>query len=182
MASENKREGYVVPVAREFHHNIFEIRREEDFEDLLQDLNTAGPQDVIYLHINSPGGRLDLSCQIITAIRNCQATVIGSAEGEVYSGGSLIFFACHGFVISDLADFMLHDAAGGQYGKVNDNLSAAQASKDYLRRVYYSVYSGFFSDEEIESVLNGKDIWLAPEEVELRIKKVVEKNEDENED
>lgn len=171
----------VTVIAREIHHTISETVGDADYSQLLRDLRECSPNDVIMLHINTLGGSLDTSIEIINAIQQSQATVVGISEGAVLSAGSLIFFACHAFIIQPMSYFMLHDGSSGVIGKMNENLKSAEFSANHLRSIYYKVYSKFFTDEEINKVLEGSDIYLLAEEAEERVKRVMEEEGEQNE-
>lgn len=168
-------------VAREIHHSIIDVVGDCDYSELFKDLREATPNDVIYLHINTQGGMLDAAIEIINGIEECQGMVVGVSEGAVVSAGSLIFFACHGFIVKDMSYFMIHDGSCGVIGKMNENHKAAQFSVGHLRLVYERVYSKFFTPEEIDKVLEGSDIYLLAAEVQERIEKVSKEMEEESE-
>lgn len=160
-----------------FHHYLTGLIGEpDDFIGLLTDLETASPQDIIYIHINSQGGSLETVAQILHAMENTQGQVVTSAEGVVASGASLVFFAGHGLAVGTYGYFLLHDGATTEFGKVSDNYDAAKASKEWISKIYHKVYSPFFKKKEIKKVLNGKEWYLSSEEVEARIQKAYEEN------
>ena len=160
--------------ARGIEHHFYiseEIGEPKEFIDLLDCLNKAGPDDVVTLHLNTPGGRLDSVVQIHHAIQCTQAFVVTSAEGDVASGGSLLFFSGHGFIVNDHALFLLHDAHGGFVGKGSDNIKHALASNRQVRSLYEAVYQPFFGEEITERVLNGsEEYFLGVDVKELLIK------------
>ena len=151
-----------------------EIVGSEEYVDLLDAMYNATRTDVIILHFNTPGGYLNTAVEIIHAIAQTEATVVGSADGLVASAGSLIFFACHTFMIGEFCELMLHDGSGGEFGKINENLKSAQFVSDRLSNIYHQVYGKFLSKTKVNSVLEGKDLYLDANQVEKLIKKVVE--------
>lgn len=147
-----------------------------DYADLLHTLNTATPIDQIFLHINSPGGDFYTACQIADAISKSKAgLVIACAEGQVISAATIIFLACDNWDVSDFSTFMFHTSSGIQGGKMPDTIKQAEAHKEHLNRVCGIVYDPFFSDKEIDQILNyNQDIWLTPDQVRERLNHVVE--------
>lgn len=178
LAKENLKV-HIESVAFHFYINDG-IEEADDYVELIDALYQGQPNHTIYIHLNTPGGRLDVTMQIINAIRSSEATVVGIADGPVASAGSLILFSCPNIGIQPLSYIMLHDGSEGQLGKVNENLKQAQFSAKLISKIAHSVYEPFFSKKEIDSVLDGKDMWLSSEEVEERINKVKEKFEGEN--
>ncbi len=161
---------FIKPVALDYHYDIIgPIADAEQYNELFEILRTASEKDVVYLHINSPGGDLMTTVQIINAMRMSEAQIVTCAEGDVASGASMLFFSGTGFMVSPHAMFMLHDGAAMAGGKFNENLKAAQANAELLRRVYHDVYGGFFTPEEIDGVLEGKDIWIIGEDIMPRL-------------
>lgn len=170
----------VEPGSLTYHYYISdEIGPPGDYLDLLQVLRAATTNDVVTIHLNTVGGRLDTTVQIIQAIRDSEATVLGSAEGNVYSGGSLIFFSCHALFVSPLSHFLVHSGYGGGDGKLKDNLDSAKSNFEYLASVYKDVYQPFFREDEVEEVLKGKEHYLTADEVLERIEYVAEQNQEE---
>lgn len=156
-----------------------EIGDSEEYVDLLDTLYTASESDIIMLHLNTPGGYLNTAVEIIHAIAQSSGTVITCADGQVASAGSLIFFAGHQFIIGEFCEVMLHDGSGGNIGKINENLKSAQFTAERLSHIYHTVYGRFFSEEEVEDVLNGKDLYLNSEAVEKLIQNKLEELEEE---
>lgn len=159
------------------HHYLTGVIKDPDaYIGLIADLETAAPDDIIYIHINCDGGCLNTTAQILHAMQSTQGEVIASAEGMVASAASLIFFAANGMVVGDFSTFLLHDGTEGNVGKVNDNFDAAIASKGWLTRLYNKIYSPFFKKKEIKKVLEGKEWYLTPDEVKVRLEKAFEEN------
>lgn len=156
-----------------FHFYINDaISDPDDYVELIDALYQGQPNHTIYIHLNTPGGDLGITMQIINAIRSSEATVVGVADGQVASAGSLLLFSCPNIGIQPLSYVMLHDGSEGAFGKANENLKQAQFTSKLLSKIAHSVYEPFFSKEEIDNVLDGKDMWLTSDEVEERIMKV----------
>ncbi|CAL9971461.1 ATP-dependent protease [Vibrio phage D479] len=152
------------------------IEEAEDYHTLLQCLATATERDLVYLHINTPGGNFATACQICDAILQSKAgAVVGCAEGEVLSAGTMIFLACNAWHVSDFSTFMFHTSSGGQLGKMPDTLKQAESHKEHLNRVASILYSPFFDEVELNEIINlNQDAWLTPEEVTERLQYVAE--------
>lgn len=152
-----------------------EIGSSEDYVDLLDTLYTASESDSIILHLNTPGGYLNTAVEILHAMASTRATVITSADGLVASAGSLLFFAGHSFMLGEFCEIMLHDGSGGAMGKINENLKSAQFTSKRLSNIYHKIYGRFFSEEQVDRVLNGEDLYLGSEDVENLINAYLEK-------
>ena len=156
-----------------------EIGDSEEYVDLLDTLYTASESDIIMLHLNTPGGYLNTAVEIIHAIAQSSGTVITCADGQVASAGSLIFFAGHQFLIGEFCEVMLHDGSGGNIGKINENLKSAKFTAERLSHIYHTVYGRFLSKEEVDEVLNGKDLYLNSGDVEDLIQRAIDSEGDE---
>lgn len=168
---------HVEGVAYHFYVND-SIRDPEDYTDLIDCLYQARPSDSIYIHLNSNGGRLDITMQIINAMKSSDANVTAIADGEVASAATLILFSAPRIGIQDFSYVMLHDGAEGLGGKINENVKQALFTAKLIKKIAYDCYQPFFSEEEIDGVLEGKDMWLTSDEVMERIKKIMDEREE----
>lgn len=176
----NWKDDYRVHTMVQAHHFYIHgpIGCSSDYVDLLDCLYTASESDIIYLHLNTPGGSLNTAVEIIHAISQSSATVITCADGQVASAGSLLFFSGNAFLVGEFCEVMVHDGSSGEWGKINENLISAQFTSDRLRRIYHKVYGKFLSHEEVESVLNGRDLYLTADETEMLIEVYIEEMEE----
>ena len=171
---------YAVPTGVEHHFDLTdEIGGPEGFQDFFAILRQAGPEDLIYIHINSPGGRLDTTVQIINAMKECPAPIVTCAEGDIASGAAIIFFSGDAFKIADHCEFLIHTASGANLGKISDNLSAVRAAVKRMEALYVDVFGRFLAEEELAWVSRGEEFYLSSEEVLERIDKFLEENEEE---
>lgn len=165
-----------MPLATAYHYNIHgPVGDVEEYSDLLDLLRYVGENDVVYLHLNTPGGYIDTTVDLVHRIKSCQATVVGCADGMVASAGSILFFACNGWEVGEFAQFMLHDGSDGHVGKTNENVVSAKASASRLSSLYRQIYGPFFKGSEIKKVLSGQDLYLTCDEVVGRLEKASEK-------
>lgn len=141
----------------------------DDYVGLIDTLYMGKPNETIVLHLNTPGGDLNITMQIINAMKTSEADVIAIADGQVASAGSLILFAASSIGVQPYSYVMMHDGGEGLGGKANENLKQAQFTSKLLSTMAHSIYEPFFTKDEIDAVLEGKDMWLTSEEVEERI-------------
>lgn len=171
------------PTGITYHFFIHgDIGDSEDYVELLDTLYSATANDIVILHLNTPGGYLNTAVEIVHAIAQTDAGVIGSADGLVASAGSLLLFACHSIVLGEFCEVMLHDGSGGGFGKINENLKSVEFTSKRLSHIYHTIYGRFFSSEQVESVLDGKDLYLTARDVEQLIEQAIESAEEEEED
>lgn len=155
-----------------------EIGAPEDYLELFDALRSASKEDVINIHINTPGGDLSTVAQIIHNIYTTEAKVVTIAEGQVFSGGSLVFFAGHELVVGQFSEFLAHSPHGYERGKVNDRVDAGKHLSDYTKGFYEEIYTPFYSKAEIRAILRGKEHYETSEQMQKRLMKAGEAIED----
>lgn len=150
-----------------------EIAEAKEYVPFINDLRVAKENVIFDIKINSPGGDMDTCASLITAIRETEGVVMGTVDGFCASAAIPIFLACQTKFVSPFAQFMSHD---GHYAtgaiKFNEHTKMSQAIHDWWGTILYSVTVPYFSEEEVESILNGSDIWLTAEEMQKRIDEV----------
>ena len=159
-----------------------EIGDSDEYVDLLDTLYTASESDIIMIHLNTPGGYLNTAVEIIHAIAQCAGKVVTCADGQVASAGSLLFFSGQTFIIGEFCEVMLHDGSGGNIGKTNENLKSAEFTAKRLSHIYHTVYGRFFEHDEVEKILDGKDLYLNSTEVEQLLEEYIKEQQGAMED
>lgn len=128
-------------------------------------LDTAEEGTTVDIYLNTPGGIIDTAFMIANAINNSKAKVTAHLSGTVASAGTLISMACDDLNLTPHLSFMIHNYSGGMAGKGHEMKARQKFTDDHLNDAFKSFYSGFLSDEEMESVINGSDLWMATKEV-----------------
>lgn len=144
------------------------------YADMVHLIRTAGPRDVIYIHINTPGGCLSTGIQLINAIHSSQAKTITILEAEASSMGAILFLAGDEFVVHDNCIMMFHHYSGGTFGKGHEQLAQAKATVEWYAQLMKNICIPFLSLDEVDRVLKGEDIWLDSEHIKKRLVKMVE--------
>lgn len=158
-----------------------DIVEPSEYRELMQVLTSMQEGDTLDLMINCFGGYLHTTVMLSGAIRNCKGHVHGILNGVAMSGGSIIFLSCHSTEVMPHSTFMAHTAIAGNYGKLSDSVRSVTSSAKQLEVLYKDVYRGFYTEEEIEDILDGKDSYIEFEEICERLDKREElfKNEHE---
>lgn len=141
----------------------------EEYLDLCNILRSAGQQDEVVIRFNTPGGQLRTGNMIINAINECEGTVIGFIESDCGSMGTYIFLACHTWGVSEAAEFFCHTCSSGSYGKEHETYEQAVFLRRQQHKLMRQRYKNFLSDEEIESVISGSDVYLDADEIMERL-------------
>jgi ATP-dependent protease ClpP protease subunit len=166
---------YEENVSRRVHHYYLSsaIREPDLYIDMVHKIQTASSDEMIYIHLNTPGGHLDTGVQIINAMQATRAHVTVSIEGNCHSLGTLIFLAADEFVVHDNCLMMFHNFSGGTYGKGNEQQSQIEAQIKWFNTLAKKLYVPFLSLTEFDRVVRGEDIWLQSEDIRTRLNKMV---------
>lgn len=143
------------------------------YTDMIHKIRIAQPQDIIYIHMNTPGGRLDTGVQIINAMKDSQARIVAVLDSKAYSLGTLIFLAADEFIVHDNCLFMIHNFSSATFGKGNEQQSELVATLAWFKKLAKKYYYPFLTHDEIDKVLNGQDIWMDSDEIKKRLNAMV---------
>ncbi len=158
-------------IQKHLHVNLnTEVKEPYHYGDINQHLRSLGQDDIVHLHINSPGGQLASAIELIYNLQQCPATVIGYLGADASSAGSMIFLSCDAWEIHDLSTLMIHNGSGGYAGAVPNMREHSKHVDELLKRCLKKYYKGFLTDEEIQSHIDGRpDQFMFAEEIEERL-------------
>lgn len=160
----------VIPVR---HHNFYlysGIGDPENYIDLIQTIRTAEPHDQITLHLNTPGGQLDTGIAIVSAIMECQGTVITVLDSLACSMGAILFLAGHQYIVHDCSMLMFHTFSGGFVGKSSDVDKQVQAHKRQYAMLMKKTCSKFLTSDEMKRIDMGEEMWFASDVIGKRLR------------
>lgn len=147
------------------------IREPRYYRSILNEMDNLNEGDIVRIIIDTHGGRLDSSIQIINAIQTTEATVYVDVVGTAASAGSLIALAAPHLSISPYTTMMIHHASHGTYGSAS-NVAAYSAFVDnQAKKLMKDVYEGFLTEAEMQDVFTGKEMWMDSDEVMHRLEK-----------
>lgn len=141
----------------------------EDYVELCHALRTARPEDKFILRFNSGGGQVRTGNQILNALHECEALTIGFIEHDCGSMCTFLFLACKTWGVSKYAEWFSHTVSGGNYGKECETFEASQFLRRQTHKRIREEYKYFLTDEEIEKILTGTDIYLDADEIMQRL-------------
>lgn len=145
----------------------------DGYTDMVHRILTAGPNDVIYIHLNTPGGQLDTGVQIVNAMQNSQAKVVTVLESTAYSLGTLIFLAGDEMVVNEHCMMMFHNFNGGLVGKGNELVSELEATVKWFSTLAQDIYIPFLTQDEFDRIARGEDMWMQSPEIKERLERMV---------
>lgn len=158
------------------------IGEADDYLDWLDVIRHAGQNDDIIVHINSPGGSLFTALQLMNAMAESEATITAQVEGACMSAATMIMLCADRFMLSPHAMFMFHNYSGGTIGKGGEMWENIKFERSWSKKFLHEVYDTFLTKKEIDSMLDGKDVWLTADQVADRLKKRRDKMKQEEAD
>jgi ATP-dependent protease ClpP protease subunit len=164
--------GYFPPKSVAEVHEFYltgEITTADDYIEWFDAIRHAKETDLVKIYINSYGGDLFTAIQFMRVLADTDATVIASVEGACMSAATMIFMCADQFEVTPHSIFMFHNYSGGTIGKGGEMIDQLQHERKWSERLLKEIYQEFMSNEEIESMLSNKDLWMDGEEVVKRM-------------
>jgi Protease subunit of ATP-dependent Clp proteases len=154
---------YTIHFSQEFSHP-------SHYDEVVSLLMTAEEGDVINMMINNFGGRVDALNSILNAMSMTHATVNGFLIGQGCSCASVLFLACHNWVVGDNVTLMIHEQSFFVGGKASETKKQHEHYQKQNERFIRDTYKNFLTDEEIDQVLKGQDFYFEDYEINERLK------------
>ena len=133
----------------------------KDMHDLLHALRGGQENDLLEIRINSDGGsiiELQSIQNVISQYFKGRVTTILDNVG--FSCGAMLFLMGDVKVAFEHSEMMLHQATYGVLGAMESVKQHVEFRQKSLENYFKSIVSGYFSDDEINEILSGKDLWL----------------------
>jgi ATP-dependent protease ClpP protease subunit len=105
----------------------------------------------------------------LRVLSESQANVVVSIEGACMSAATLLFLSADSVEITPHSSIMIHDYSSGTFGKGGEMHRQIQHERKWSETLFREVYEDFLTEEEITSVIDGKDIWLEADDVMQRM-------------
>lgn len=157
-------------VANEYHLRLARpITEVDDFEDEFQLFAAAGERDVIKIDIVTPGGSMDTAHMLCRAIQRTAAHVVAYIGPTCASAGTAIALACEEWEIDDMSSFMVHTGSYGYVGMAPHVEANVRHNTKMIERYVRLTYAGFLTEEEIERVIDGREMYFEGEELAERL-------------
>lgn len=146
-----------------------QIESAETYVEWFDAIRHATEHDVVKIYINSIGGDLFTAIQFMRVLSDTAASVICSVEGACMSAATMIFMCADSFEVTPHSIFMFHNYSGGTIGKGGEMIDQLQHERKWSERLMNEIYKDFLTEDEIQSMLNNKDLWMDGEEVVKRM-------------
>ena len=144
-------------------------------------LKQAGPNDVINLYLNTPGGNLATAVELIDHINECQAQIVCTIGMDCASAGVPIALACDAWKVGAFSTMMVHSFSYGVFGHATgvENHSTFNSSLNAM--FVQQTYKDFLTKKEIKNVIKGVDLFIGPKSLADRLSALAQARDDEDE-
>jgi ATP-dependent Clp protease protease subunit len=157
------------PVRQVSYYICGELQEPQYYTELFYTLRTASETDLIYLHLNSPGGDFNTGLQIVNNVAASEAHVVTILEARAFSMAALIFLSGDELYVHDNCQLMFHTYSGVFSGKGNEQQAEVAAVGSWFQKVMMRICSPFLTDAEIDRILKGSDFWMDSDEIRHRL-------------
>ncbi len=147
------------------------ISEPSEFHEELYMMRQATEGDLVNLHINSGGGALVTFSSVAHAMKTSDAHFHAILEGDASSAASMLFLVADTQEVADYAEMMIHQAQVGYGSHIQGFKGAADMISIKNEKIVRDVYENFLTEEEIQTILHGAEIWLDAEGIRERLEK-----------
>jgi len=151
----------VFAIGNNYYINIDkDILEPHKYRPIYKVLLEATPNNTIFWNINTTGGLLSTTIQLIDYIDSCKCKNIAKVYTS-FSAGSILCMAMDDLYVSDFAEMMIHSAYMGSSGKVKKAKDYLQFEDKSIENIFKKMYKGFLTPIELDRILNDEEeIWL----------------------
>lgn len=158
-----------LPVRQVSYYISGELQAPQYYTELFYALRSASETDLIYLHLNSPGGDFNTGLQIINNIAASDAQVVTILEARAYSMAALIFLSGDELYVHDNCQLMFHTYSGIFAGKGHEQQAEVTAVGKWFEKVMTRICTPFLSAAEIDLIIKGSDFWMDSDDIRHRL-------------
>ena len=140
--------------------------------DQLEAILDATQNDVIEVYcLGCGGGSADSIIMLLNALAQSPAHTVTILEGHNASAASMPMMVTDEVRIGMYSSVMFHNVAGGVIGNMTNTAEAAKFYEQNYNRFFADLYNGFFSEDELSSIRQGREIYLDAENIQERLDK-----------
>ena len=135
------------------------------YRNVAHAVSMAGEDDVVKYRFNSPGGLLDGMVALLHSTVSTSATTVAEIVGECHSAASILALHCDEIFVGPYASMLCHSVRYGYAGKSADVEAHVKHTSKTTEKLMRETYTGFLSEEEIEDLLKGRELYLDSDEI-----------------
>lgn len=153
---------------------VGEIGPITQYLEFIEVLDTATPKDEVRILIDSPGGDVYTTQQLVGRMESCKAKVTTVASGLVASAATFLWFYGQEREVDRWARFMFHSSLHGDWGKSLAIKENATELVNYMSNLLTAeMKAGILLAEEVRKILVDKaDVELAGATVKARLQQI----------
>lgn len=131
------------------------------YHPIFQVLEQANENTKIKMMINSPGGSVSTGCALIDSMKQCKGTIETVCSNFAASMGALVWLNGDILTIHPSAILMLHTIQLFSYGDIRFINEYTSMLEDIAKQEIQLAYDkGVITQEELDEILQGKDLYL----------------------
>jgi len=136
------------------------IESPTQFADMIDALNLMEQDDEMIVNLQSGGGCLSTTDTILHAMRKTKGKVHFVATGFNASAATILLLDAPSFELSEDFSALIHCGSLSDGGNFNEYRQSAGFHIKRMENLLRNTYAGFLTEDEIDSMLDGKDILL----------------------
>lgn len=140
------------------------IESPSQFADMIDALGMMEQEDEMIVNLQSGGGCLSTTDTILHALRKTKGQVHFVATGFNASAATILLLDAQSFELSEDFSALIHCGSLGDGGNLNEMRQSAGFHIKRMETLLRNTYAGFMYEQEIEDMLNGKDLLLTASE------------------
>ena len=136
------------------------IENPSQFSDMITALELMEQDDEMVINLQSGGGCLSTTDTILHALRKTKGTVHFVATGFNASAATILLLEAQTFELSEDFSALIHCGSLSDRGTLSEMRQSTSFHIKKMENVIRNAYVGFMTDQEIQDMLNGKDLLL----------------------
>lgn len=141
----------------------------DEFQEELYTIRNATEHDLVDILIASNGGSVDVMQCFLSAIESSPATITTHLVGSAASAATFIFLSASNLVVHENATMMLHEMQVVDGGTMSNLKRAVDHIDECNKRMINKYYTHFLTEEEINNLLRGEEMYLQSEDIMKRL-------------
>jgi len=153
------------------------IESSSEYHEYMEIALALTDNDNINFIIDNGGGYLSGAQMIITGINSTAAVCTAIITDTAASAATIIALNCDEIIMTDHSMFMVHSVSFGSGGKMHEAKASVEFILKQSRKLIEETYKYFLSNDEIEEVIKGGDLYFDADETMARWSLVKEQRE-----
>lgn len=167
--------GHLGFYTRQITNTVLTVPMDQEFSNpsyyrfVCQAISELEEGDTVEFEVASDGGRVDGLIALLSALERTPATSVALLNGMAASAASILALNCDMVWVGTNSSMMIHNAHFGSIGTVSNVVKHVDFERKRTEKLIRSTYEHFLTEDEIEAVLAGVEIWLDSEEINDRL-------------